>query len=126
MAIVQPLVLCRDIGETDDATEMVLVGPFSRVRVGSLPAEVQVCVYAQVYELGQAAGAMLTLRDADDTVLWTHAEVVPLGAPAPGSLHRIVMREIRVALAAPGNFQIVLTVDGGGQARHPLIVSLAE
>ena len=63
MAIVQPLVLCRDIGETDDATEMVLVGPFSRVRV---------------------------------------------------------------ALAAPGSFQIVLTVDGGGQARHPLIVSLAE
>ena len=126
MAIVQPLVLCRDIGETDGATEMVLVGPFSRVRVGRLPAEIQVCVYAQVYELAQAAGALLTLRDAADTVLWTHPEVVPLGAPVPGSLHRIVMREIRVALAAPGSFQVVLTVDGGGQARHPLIVSLAE
>lgn len=125
MAIVRPMVLCRDIGETDDARELVIVGPFSRVRVTQLDAEIALCVYAQVYHLEAAGSAVLTLRDTADAVVWTHPELIPLGEPAPGSLHRIVMREIRVKLPTAGEFEVVLTVDGGGQGRHPLVVTQA-
>jgi len=123
MAIVQPFVLCRDIGETEDATEMVIVGPFSRARVGQFPIEIQICAYAQVYELDRAGSATLALRDASGNAIWTHPEPIPLGNPIPGSLHRIVLRELRVLVEKPGEYELVLSVDSGGEARHPLIVS---
>jgi hypothetical protein len=117
---VQAFVVCREMYESPQSHEFVLVAPVSRVVLPTFPARTLLSVYAHLTDARGRYAIGLRLVDGEGDTVWEWLEGPVVQQADPILPHRVVLYDVAIDFPRPGRYDLVMLANAGPLSAHAI------
>jgi hypothetical protein len=118
--LVQAFVVCREMYESPQSHEFVLVAPLSRVVLPTFPARTVLSVYAHITDARGRYTIGLRLVDDEGETVWEWLNGPTVQQADPLMPHRVVLYDVAIDFPRLGRYDLVMLANGEPLASHAI------